>query len=40
MMTKLIAGKLLKQQRAWQAALGKLVADDVAAGKVGVATAA
>ena len=40
MMTKLIAGKLLKQQRGWQAALSKLVADDVAAGKAGVATAA
>jgi hypothetical protein len=40
MVTKMIAGKLLKQQRAWQAALAKLVADDVAAGKAGVATAA
>jgi hypothetical protein len=40
MMSKLIAGKLLKQQRGWQAALEKLVADDVAAGKAGVVTAA
>jgi hypothetical protein len=40
LMSKLIAGKLVKQQRAWQAALAKLVADDVAAGKVGVATVA
>jgi hypothetical protein len=40
MLSKMIAGKLLKQQRAWQAALGKLVADDVAAGKASVATAA
>lgn len=40
MLTKMIAGKLLKQQRAWQAALAKLVADDVASGKFDVATAA
>ena len=40
MMTKMIAGKLLKQQRGWQAALARLVADDVTAGKFDVATAA